>query len=294
MTEIYTANEAAKYAIEIRGLTKRFTDFTLDSVSLNLPHGCILGLIGENGAGKSTTIRLMMNDLQKDAGTVRLLGTDSESDRFSACKEEIGVVLDEACFPAALNRKDVNRMMRHTYRRWNEEKFAELTDRFRLSEKKTFKDYSRGMKMKLAIAVALAHDPKLLILDEATSGLDPVAREEILELFYDFTREADHSILISSHILSDLEKLCDYIAFLHEGRLIFSEEKDLLREKYGVLRCGRGDLKDVPKEAILGKKSSDYGVECLVERNLLNPAFPVEKATIEEIMLFMVKGEAGK
>lgn len=279
------------YAIEISGLTKRFDGFTLDKINLNLPKGCILGLIGENGAGKSTTIRLIMNALRKDEGTVKVLGMDNESKNFDTLKEDIGVVLDEACFPVVLNANDVNRMMKYTYRRWNEKKFAELIRRFNLPEKKTFKDFSRGMKMKLAIAVALSHDPKLLILDEATGGLDPVVRDEILEIFYDFTRQPDHSILISSHILSDLEKLCDYVAFLHDGRLLFSEEKDLLMEKYGILHCKWKELEEVPAEAIRGRKSSTYGVECLVERSLISPAFAVEKATIEDIMLFMVKGE---
>lgn len=278
-------------AIEIRNLTKRFDDFILDDISFDLPKGCILGLIGENGAGKSTTIRLIMDAVRRDAGSVEVMGIDNGSPQFSALKEDIGVVLDEANFPSVLNVKDVGRIMKNTYRKWNEKKFADYVRKFNLPEKKAFKDFSRGMKMKLSIAAALSHDPKLLLLDEATAGLDPVVRDEILDIFYDFTRDPEHSILISSHIISDLEKLCDYIAFIHKGKLIFCREKDWLSEEYGVLRCSWKQLDDVPREAVLGKRSSRYGVECLVRRALLSEAFSVEKASIEEIMLFMVKGE---
>ena len=278
-------------AIEIRNLTKRFDDFVLDDISFDLPKGCILGLIGENGAGKSTTIRLIMDAVRRDAGSVEVMGIDNGSPQFSALKEDIGVVLDEANFPSVLNVKDVGRIMKNTYRKWDEKKFADYVRKFNLPEKKAFKDFSRGMKMKLSIAAALSHDPKLLLLDEATAGLDPVVRDEILDIFYDFTRDPEHSILISSHIISDLEKLCDYIAFIHRGKLIFCREKDRLSEEYGVLRCSWKQLDDVPREAVLGKRSSRYGVECLVRRALLSEAFSVEKASIEEIMLFMVKGE---
>lgn len=278
-------------AIEIRNLTKRFDDFILDDISFDLPKGCILGLIGENGAGKSTTIRLIMDAVRRDAGSVEVMGIDNRSPQFSALKEDIGVVLDEANFPSVLNVKDVGRIMKNTYRSWNEQKFADYIRKFNLPEKKAFKDFSRGMKMKLSIATALSHDPKLLLLDEATAGLDPVVRDEILDIFYDFTRNSEYSILISSHIISDLEKLCDYIAFIHKGKLIFCREKDGLLEEYGILRCSWKQLDDVPKEAVLGKRSSKYGVECLVCRELLNDAFPVEKTSIEDIMLFMVKGE---
>lgn len=278
-------------AIEIRNLTKRFDDFILDDISFDLPKGCILGLIGENGAGKSTTIRLIMDAVRRDAGSVEVMGIDNRSPQFSALKEDIGVVLDEANFPSVLNVKDVGRIMKNTYRSWDEKIFEDYIRTFNLPEKKAFKDFSRGMKMKLSIATALSHNPKLLLLDEATAGLDPVVRDEILDIFYDFTRDPEHSILISSHIISDLEKLCDYIAFIHKGKLIFCREKDSLSEEYGILRCGRKQLDDVPHEAVCGKRSGKYGVECLVRRNLLSNAFSVEKASIEDIMLFMVKGE---
>lgn len=185
----------------------------------------------------------------------------------------------------------VNKMMKSTYQRWNEVVFFEYIHRFDLPLKRQFKDFSRGMKMKLAIAVALSHDPKLLILDEATSGLDPIVRDEILEIFYDFTRDPEHSILISSHILSDLEKLCDYIAFIHKGKLLFCEGKDELLDQYGIIRCSKRQFEDLPSEAVKGKRVNDYGVECLVERNLVSSAFDIEKVSIEDIILYMVKGD---
>lgn len=278
-------------AIEIRNLSKEFKGFTLDDISFNLPKGCIMGLIGENGAGKSTTIRLMMNALSKTSGEVRVLGTDNESPEFNGVKEDIGVVLDEAYFPGVLDAHAVNRMLKATYKRWDEALFFQYLRKFSLPEKKPFKDFSRGMKMKLAIATALSHEPKLLILDEATSGLDPIVRNEILEIFYDFTRNPEHSILISSHIISDLEKLCDYIAFIHEGKLLICEEKDALLDKYGILRCKWKELDDIPPDAIAGRRSSDYGVECLVRREMVNRTFDVERAELEDIVLYLVKGD---
>ncbi len=283
-----------QYAIEVRNLNKAFRDFCLRDISFDLPKGCILGLIGENGAGKSTTVRLIMNSLKKDSGSVRVLGVDNEDAAFQQVKNDIGIVLDEAYFPAVIHTRIVDKMMSSTYANWNSDIFRGYIRRLDLPENRPFKEYSRGMKMKLSIAVALSHDPKLLILDEATSGLDPVVRDEILDIFNDFTRDPEHSILISSHILSDLEKLCDYIAFIHKGKLMFCEEKDLLMEQYGLLSCSWKELEDIPREAVCGRRSSDYGVTCLVRRDLVSPAFDIEKATIEDIMLYQVKGENRK
>lgn len=278
-------------AIEVTNVTKEFKGFTLDNISFELPKGCILGLIGENGAGKSTTIRLIMDSLKKDSGEIMVMGVDNESNAFAELKEDIGVVLDEAYFPIVINVEVVNKMMRTTYKRWDEKVFFDYIHQFNLPLKKQFKEFSRGMKMKLAIAVALSHDPKLLVLDEATSGLDPIVRDEILEIFNDFTRNPEHSILISSHILSDLEKLCDYVAFIHKGKMLFCEGKDELIDKYGIVRCSRRDFEDIPAEAVKGKRTSDYGVECLVERNRVSSAFNIEKASMEDIILYMVKGD---
>ncbi len=231
-------------AIELSHIHKSLGGFSIQDLSLTVPSGTICGLVGENGAGKSTTIRLMMNALTPDSGSARVLGVDAASPEFREVKEDVGVVLDEAYFPETLTAVQVGRVMAETYRRWEQKRYEDFLDRFQLPGKKRFKDFSRGMKMKLSIAVALSHQPRLLVLDEATSGLDPIVRDEVLEIFNEFTREEDHSILISSHILSDLEKLCDYIAFLHQGRLLFCDEKDRLLETYGVF-AGTADRKSV-------------------------------------------------
>lgn len=279
-------------AIEIRHVTKNYSSFQLEDMNLVLPSGCIMGLVGENGAGKSTTIGLIMDSIKRDAGEIFVLGQDNTTKEFRKVKEDIGVVLDEAYFPEVLNAKNVNQVMKRTYKRWNEEQFYGYLSQFGLEEKKLFKDYSRGMKMKLAIAVALSHQPKLLILDEATSGLDPIVRDEILEIFNEFTREEEHSVLISSHIISDLEKISDYIAFLHEGKLLFCEEKDRLLETYGILHVTEAERQDIPQEAIVGKKEGKYATELLVKRSEISGAFEVERAGIEEIVLFLAKREA--
>lgn len=276
-------------AIEISGLRKSYGDFTLGDISFCVPEGSILGLVGENGAGKSTTIKLIMNTISRDAGTVRVLGTDNTSPSFSEVKEDIGVVLDEAYFPEVISAKNVDSVMKHTYKRWDSEKYKQYVSRFRLPETKPFKEYSRGMKMKLAIAVALSHDPKLLVLDEATSGLDPMIRDEILDIFNDFTRDPGRSILLSSHIVSDLEKICDYIAFIHNGRLMLCEEKDRLLEEYAVVKTSPSELEDIPESAIVGKKISKYSAEALVRRGEISPAFTTEHCTLEDIILFLAR-----
>lgn len=199
------------------------------------------------------------------------------------------MVLDEAYFPDSITIKEVNVIMKHTYRNWNTDAFFAHIKKLGLPETKQFKDFSRGMKMKLAIATALSHDAKLLILDEATGGLDPIARDEILDLFYNFTRDASHSILISSHIITDLEKLCDYIAFIHQGKLLFCEEKDRLLEKYGILKCGKEAFGKIAPSAVKGARVTDYGVEALVERKKLPSAFSLERAGIEDIIVFLAK-----
>ena len=204
-------------ALEIKDLSKSFGTFSLQNLTLTVPMGTALGLIGENGAGKSTTISLILGQLRRDSGEIRILGQDTDGDSVSV-REDIGVVFDESCFPDGLNARQVDKVERCIYKNWDSGAFYEHIRRFDLPETKPFKEYSRGMKMKLGIAAALSHNSKLLILDEATSGLDPVVRDEVVELFSDFTRDEEHSVLISSHIVSDLEKLCDYIAFLHQGR----------------------------------------------------------------------------
>ena len=278
-------------AIQLSHINKSFGDFAIRDLCLEVPSGTICGLVGENGAGKSTTIRLLMGALRPDSGSARVLGTDVSSPEFRAVKEDIGVVLDEAYFPESLNAVQVGKIMAGTYRRWDQGLYDGYLKRFDLPLKKQFKDFSRGMRMKLAIAVALSHQPKLLVLDEATAGLDPIVRDEVLDLFNEFTREEDHSILISSHILSDLEKLCDYIAFLHKGDLLFCEEKDRLLEEYGIFEDSRENLDCLMPEAIVAREETRYGgVRALVKRDLAPAGFRMEKPTVEDVVLFLVKG----
>ena len=277
--------------IELSHIQKSFGDFAIRDLNLTVPAGTICGLVGENGAGKSTTIRLLMGALRPDAGAARVLGADVSSTEFLQVKEDVGVVLDEAYFPESLNAVQVGKIMAATYRRWDQAAYDGCLKRFDLPGNKQFKDFSRGMRMKLAIAVALSHQPKLLVLDEATAGLDPIVRDEILDIFNEFTREEDHSILISSHILSDLEKLCDYIAFLHKGQLLFCEEKDRLLEEHGIFEGSRENLDCLLPEAIVAREENRYGgVRALVKRELAPAGFHLEKPTVEDIVLFLVKG----
>ena len=278
-------------AIELSHVTKHFPGFTLQDLSLTVPSGTICGLVGENGAGKSTTIRLLMGALRPDSGRCTVLGADSAAPEFLSLKEDIGVVLDEGCFPETLTAPQVGRIMAATYRRWEQDTFDAYCKRFGLPEKTAFKDYSRGMKMKLTIAAALSHQARLLVLDEATAGLDPIVRDEVLEIFNEFTREEDHSILISSHILSDLEKLCDYIAFLHQGRLLFCDEKDRLLEEYGIFVGTADQVNSLQDGAVVARENSSFGgVRCLVKRALVPAGWALERPTVEDIVLFLVKG----
>ena len=278
-------------AIELSHINKSFGDFAIRDLNLTVPSGTICGLVGENGAGKSTTIRLLMGVLRPDSGTASVLGADVSSPEFRDVKEDVGVVLDEAYFPESLNAVQVGKIMAATYRRWDQGLYDGYLKRFDLPQNQQFKDFSRGMRMKLAIAVALSHQPKLLVLDEATAGLDPIVRDEVLDIFNEFTREEDHSILISSHILSDLEKLCDYIAFIHKGDLLFCEEKDQLLEQYGIFEDSRENLDCLQPEAIVAREESRYGgVRALVKRDLAPTGFRLEKPTVEDVVLFLVKG----
>ena len=277
-------------AIELKGLVKEYPGFRLGGLDLALPAGSIMGLVGENGAGKSTTIKLIMNAIKRDAGSVSVLGVDNQSRAFSDIKEDIGVVLDEAYYPEVLNAHNVGRVMANTYRRWEPDTYENYLRQFALPQDKAFRDYSRGMKMKLAIAVALSHQAKLLILDEATSGLDPMARDEILDIFNEYTRQEDHSVLLSSHIVSDLEKICDYIAFLHKGQLLLCEEKDRLLEEYALVRLSRERLADLPEDSVVGVESDPYGVRALVRRDMVPHDLPLEHTNLEDIILFLAKG----
>ena len=272
-------------AIELKGLKKSFPDFTLGPVDLAVPEGTILGLIGENGAGKSTTIKLMLGLLRTDGGSITILGQDTKK----LNKNEIGVVLDEPGFPSLLNAKEIRSFLKDIYRNWDDAAWQDYMRRFELPQEKKFTEFSKGMKMKFAIAAAMSHHARLLILDEPTSGLDPVVRDEVVGILSEFTREPDHSVLLSSHIVSDLEKLCDYIAFLHKGQLLLNEEKDALYEEYGLLRCDLETLRTLDPNAIIGKKETPYGAEVILRREAAGN-LTLSPIGIEELFVFMVKG----
>ena len=282
-------------ALEISHLTKDYGSFRLDDVSFTVPGGTIMGLIGENGAGKSTTIKCILNLVHRDGGTITVFGKDTIKEE-RAVKSEIGVVLDEVLFHDVLQPRQVGKILSGLYPNWDMSLFDHYLEKFGLTGKKTVKEFSRGMKMKLAIAAAFAARPRLLLLDEATSGLDPVVRDEILDEFLEFIQDEDHAILISSHITSDLEKAADYITYLHNGRVALSGAKDELLDTYGKLVCGRSDLEGVDPALLAGSRVSQFGCEALVkDRHAFArryPALTVDPATLEDIMVFTGKGDA--
>lgn len=277
-------------ALDLKLVNKRYKDFSLEDVCLELPKGCIMGLIGENGAGKSTTMKLILGISQADSGEIKVLG-HSNIETLKSVKEDIGVVFDEPCFPNSFTAKNLEKMMKKVYKNWDSDAFRKYLNIFSLPLDKSFKDFSRGMKMKMSIAVALSHNAKLLILDEPTSGLDPIARDQFVDIIYDYTRNEENTVLISSHIVSDLEKLCDYITFIHHGQVLFSEEKDILLEKYALWKGSRGDFSALPKKAVFGSRQSPYGVEALVSREMVSPNIPLEPTAIEDVIVLLAKEE---
>ena len=272
-------------AIEISNIAKKYKGFSLGPISLTLPAGCILGLIGENGAGKTTTIKALLGMNRPDSGEIRLLGQPLSAD----LRNETGVVLDEVGLPENLRIPQIEKIMKYSFRNWKSDVFAEYVKKFELPQDKRFRTFSKGMKMKLGLAIALSHDAKLLILDEPTAGLDPLVREELLDILNEFTRDEGHAVLISSHIVSDLEKVCDYIAFLHKGQLMLCEEKDRLLEQYGFLQTTAENLDALEPAAIRGKRVTQYGAEALVDRKLVPQTFDIRPVTIEELFVYMAK-----
>ena len=282
------------YSLKVENLTKKYDGFLLDKVSFYVPKGNIVGLIGENGAGKSTTINTMLDIIERDFGDVYIL--NSEKNKISnIIREKIGVVFDGNNFPEDLTPQKLNNVLKAIYTNWEEKKFSEFIEKFNLPKNKKIKNFSRGMKMKLSISVALSHKAELLILDEATSGLDPIVRDDILDILLDFVQDEKNSILISSHITSDLEKVADYIVFIHKGKVIFEETKDNLIYNYGIMKCKTKEFDSVEKKDIIRFRKMDYGYEILIknknEMERKYPNFVMDNIKIEDIMLMYVKGE---
>ena len=271
-------------AIEIKNLSKHYRGFSLDDLNLTLPSGCIMGLVGENGAGKSTTIRLLLGMTRPDGGEVTVYGRKLDREG----REQIGVVLDEPGYPACMTAAQIGKMLAGIFKGWEQETFDGYLTRLRIPEHKPFKDFSKGMKMKLCLAAAMSHGARLLILDEATSGLDPVVRDELLDIFNDFTRDENHSVLISSHIVSDLEKICDYIAFLHRGRLMLCREKDELLNEYAFVQ---GSREEIDALAPIGRRDGRFGTEAIVRRTEIPAGMKTGPITIEDLFVFMAKEE---
>ena len=281
-------------ALTVSGLTKQYGAFTLSDISFEVPQGTIAGLIGENGAGKSTTLHAILGLIRKDRCEISVLGSPIE-ELQPEVRENIGVVFDGTNFSEELTPRRLNKVLKGIYRSWDEDYFFDLLNKLSLPAAKKIKSFSKGMKAKLSLAAAFAHHPKLLILDEATSGLDPIVRDGILDMFLDFVQDEENSILVSSHITSDLEKVADYIIFIHEGRLIFSKPKDELLESYGIVKCGAAQFDRIEKQDIVAYRKQDYEWQVLVaDRNSAQKKYPkamVIPASIDEIMLLYVKGE---
>ena len=276
-------------AIELKHLSKSYPGFELKDLNLTLPAGTIMGLVGENGAGKSTTMKLLLGMIRPDGGSINVLG-ESDLRARPQIKEEIGVVMEDVSFPTIMKIDEIGKVMAGIYRNWDAAEFAHMVKVLRIPEDKKFFEMSRGNRMKTGFACALAHHPRLLLLDEATSGLDPVVRDELLDILMDFTRDENHSILMSSHIVSDLEKACDYVCFLHDGRILLTEEKDLIREQYGKLQVTPEQLAELDPAAIIGRRTTPYGTEVIVRKDRI-PALDTQPVDIEELFVFMVKGE---
>lgn len=275
--------------LEFNNVRKSYSDFLIDDINFELPEGCVLGLVGENGAGKTTMMKLILSSIKMDGGAIRVFGRDNIRDS-SDLKQDIGVVFAENSFPEMLTSRQIGRVMELLYQNWDMAGYVEYLKMFGLDGKKKYKEYSRGMKMKQSIAVAMSHGARLLLLDEATSGLDPIARDELLDILNGYTKDERHSILISSHITSDLEKICDYIAFIHKGRLVLCEEKDTLLNRYGILHCTRGVLGELAEDAVAGCRFSQYGAEALVVRDRIPATFDVAPAGLDDIFVYMIRG----
>ncbi len=279
--------------VRIAGLEKSYGSFSLRGMNLIVPAGSIVGLVGENGAGKSTTIRMLLGAVPRDAGSIQVLGMDIDDPRWMSVKEDIGVVLDECHFPETMKPQQLSKVMQGIHAKWDRQSFSSYLKRFGIPEGKRIKDFSRGTRMKLAIAVAMSHQARLLVLDEPTSGLDPLVRSEMLEIFQTFMEDESHAILLSSHIISDLEKVADYISCLHEGRLVFSESKDDLLYRYGIFKGSREQFSRIDPADFISVRENRYGVEALsCDRATVGVKYPFlmqDRLSIEEIMMHVLR-----
>lgn len=277
--------------IEIKGLTKSYKGFSLDNVDLVVPKGAVMGFIGANGAGKSTTINAILGLYHRDGGEVKVFGEDSEN-LSAATKEKIGVVFDTLPFPKNLKVIQLEKVFANIYKTWDSEKFFGYMTRFELPIKKKIKTFSRGMEMRLCIAAALSHNPELLVLDEPTGGLDPIMRSEILDIFLEFMQDENHSILISTHITSDLEHIADYICFINKGKIVFTEERNEMLEKYRILKCSAEDIEKMDKNDIIGMRTGRFANEVLTTAADKYPHLTADAPSIEEIMVYYVKEQS--
>ena len=278
-------------AIEISGVTKKYSGFTLDNISFNVPKGSIMGFIGQNGAGKTTTIRSLLNIISIDEGEIKLLGLDHLRNE-TEIKERISVVFDELPFHDVLSAKDMARIFEGIYPRWDNAVYTQYLERFGLPMKKKIGEFSKGMKMKLQIACALSHNAELLVMDEATTGLDPVVRDEILHIFMEYLQDGERSILMSSHITSDLEKIADSVIFIDKGRLLISGYKDDILESHGILKCDRSELSNIDPKDIVSIRMNTYGAEVMLrDRQSASYKYSgaiIDPASLDDIMLYYV------
>ena len=283
--------------LKLQNVTKKYTDFTLDNVSFSVPKGCICGFIGQNGAGKTTTISLILDIIKKDSGTIEVMGQSMEENGV-ALKEEIGVVYDEMGFHEFMTPNEINTMMKHVYKNWQQDTFFEYLKRFSLPRNKRCGAFSRGMRMKLQIAVALSHNAQLLIMDEPTSGLDPIVRNEMLQIFQEFVMDENHTILLSSHITGDLERIADMVVFIDHGKIVLSGNKDEILETHGLLKCKKEEVESIDKEDIVSVRKSGFGAEVLVsDKEKCSRKYEkmvMENIALEDIMIFYVNREMEK
>lgn len=281
-------------AIEIKNLTKKYDGFTLDNISFNVPKGSIMGFIGQNGAGKTTTIRALLNITKIDGGSINLFGMNLYEKEYEI-KEQLAAVFDELPFYDGFTAKTLGIMFEGLYGNWNKEQYYAYLERFHLPLKKKISKFSKGMKMKLQIATALSHGAKLLIMDEATTGLDPVVRNEILDIFREYLANEDTSILMSSHITSDLDKIADSVTFIDNGKILLTGYKDEILENHGMCKCSRDDFKEVAPEDYISARVNDFGVDFLVSDKAASKqkysGLLIENTNLEEIMLFYVNKE---